>query len=572
MERRAQRRYTSSLAWPIADAARVPPGGHVVERDEQTTGATRSAASVGTINMLPHDEESIAQLIAPVAARIDAGSGSVQALIVTADGDVALAFARAAIGANDLRLVPATSEGRALRLLRAGGVRAIAGSPGVLTALMAQSALKLDSVRVVVLAWVEDVLAAEPAEVLETLMAEIPKDATRMLITAEMSPAIEEVAERYFRRAHRLAAPPVPEGLGPVVMSYVSVTDASRPGALRRILDELDPPSATIVARTERGAAEARHTLREMGYASDDPNITVRIGSSTPDVSLIVLYELPTTAEQLRAMVGAGTPRVIALARPRDLGRLGTLAGLAPTPLAAREPTERARRAEHAAREELRAEMKRGRPDRQIVALEPLLEEFDAIDIAAAAMRMLERARERAAVAASASIAAPSAQAPAFTRLFMTVGARDNVGPGDLVGMIASEGGITSAQIGKIDIRDNHSLVEVAAPVAEQVAGKISGASVKGRRIVARLERNRDERASRGAETRPRGRDDKPRGRDERPRGRDDRPGGGFDRARRPGGDREARPAGRPAPERRPRDGGGESRDVRGAAPSRRDE
>jgi ATP-dependent RNA helicase DeaD len=520
---------------------------------------------VGTINVLPPDEESIAQLIAPVVARVDQASGAVQAVIITADSDVALAFARSAMTAADVRLVPATSEGRALRLLRAGGVPAIAGPPAVIESLLRQSALKLDGVRIVVLAWVDDILAAEGAAALETLMAEIPKDATRTLVTAEISPAIEEVAERYFRRAHRLSAPPVPEGIAPVVMSYIGVTDASRPAALRRILDELDPPSAAIVARTERGGTEARNALRELGYTPGDPNISVTIGTPTADVSLIVLYELPTTAEQLRGMVGTGTPRVIALARPRDLARLGALAGLAPTPLAAKEPTERARRAEHAAREELRAEMRRGRPDRQIIALEPLLEEFDAIDIAGAAMRLLERARERAAVAAaSASASAPTAQAPAFTRLFMTVGARDNVGPGDLVGMIASEGGITSAQIGKIDIRDNHSLVEVAAPVAEQVAAKISGASVKGRRIVARLERNRDERASRGAEARPRGRDD-------RPRGREDRPGGGFDRGRRPAGDRDARPAGRPSSDRRPRDGDVEARPARGAAPPRRD-
>ena len=553
-----------------------------MERDEQTaTGATRSAVNVGTITTVPHDEESIAQLIGPILSRIDAASGVPQALIITADADVALAFARAAIAANDVRLLPATSEARAARLVRAGGVPAIAGSPAVLGALLRQSALKLDGVRIVVIAWADEMLAADGGDALETLMAEIPKDAARMLVTTAMSPAIEELAERYFRRAHRLSAPPVPEGLAPVVMSSVGVTDASRRGALRRVLDELDPPSASIVARTERGAADARHTLRELGYAPDDPNVSVTVGASKPDVSLILLYELPTTAEELRSVVGAGTPRVVAFARPRDLARLGALAGLAPTPLAAREPTERARRAEHAAREEVRAEMRRGRPDRQIVALEPLLEEFDAIDIAGAALRMLERARERAAVAAtSASVSTPSAQAPAFTRLFMTVGARDNIGPGDLVGMIASEGGITSAQIGKIDIRDNHSLVEVAAPVAEQVAAKISGASVKGRRIVARLERNRDERTARGGEAHPRGRDDRPprgrddrpRGRDDRPRGRDDRPGGGVDRARRPGGDRDARPAGRASVERGPREEGSESRDARGAAAPRRDE
>ena len=539
-----------------------------MERDDESAGTTKSAGTVGTIHTMAHDDEAVAQVLGPVLGRIDGASGTLQAVIVTPDAETALAFSRVAVASGDVRLLPATSEGRSLRLLRAGGVPVIAGPASVLVALLRQSALKLGGIRVVVLAWADEILAADQGEALETLLAEIPKEAARVLVTAAMSSSIEEVAERYFRRAHRLSAPPVPEGLAAVVMSYVSVTDVSRRAALRRILDEIDPPSVAIIARTESGASEARQTLRELGYPTNDPNIAVISGAPNPDVSLIVLYELPTTADALRAMVGTGSPRVVALARPRDLTRLGALAGLAPTPLPSREATDRALRAENAAREELRAEMRRGRPDRQIVALEPLLDEFDGIEIAGAALRMMERARERAAVAAaSAAVSAPSAQAPAFTRLFMTVGSRDNVGPGDLVGMIASEGGITSAQIGKIDIRDNHSLVEVAAPVAEQVAAKISGSAVKGRRIVARLERNRDERAARGEG------DAKPRGREDRPRGREDRPRGGFDRPRpRPGGDRDGPPRGRGPSDRGPRDSGSEGRASRGAAPPRRSE
>jgi ATP-dependent RNA helicase DeaD len=533
----------------------------VAERDEQDAASvTKSPGSVGTINTLPHDDETVAQLIGPVLGRIDRASAALQALIVTADAETALAFSRAAMAAGDTRLLPATSEGRALRLLRTGGIPAIAGPATTLVALQRQSALKLDGIRVVVLAWADEIVAADQSAALETLLAEIPKDAARTLVTAAMSPAIEELAERYFRRAHRLSGAPVPEGLAPVVMSYVSVTETSRRAALRRVLDELDPPSVAIVARTDAGAGEARETLRELGYPTNDPNIAVVTGAANPDVSLIVLYEPPTSAEQLRSFVGAGSPRVVALARPRDVARLAALAGLAPTPLPSREATDRAERAEHALRDELRAEMRRGRPDRQIVALEPLLDEFDGIEIAGAALRMMERARERAAVAAaSAAASAPTQQAPAFTRVFMTVGTRDNIGPGDLVGMIASEGGITSAQIGKIDIRENHSLVEIAAPVAEKVAAKISGSAVKGRRIVARLERNRDERAARDAGG----------GRG----GRDERPRGGFDRPRpRPGSDREGRSPGRGPSDRGSRDAGSEGRAPRGAAPPRRGE
>jgi ATP-dependent RNA helicase DeaD len=542
----------------------------VMERDEQPAAVSKSPASVGTINTLPHDDDAVAQVIGPVLHRIDPAAATTQALIITADADVALDCSRAATAAGH-RIVPATSEGRTRRLLRLGAVPALAAPPGVLVSLMRDATLKLGDVRVILLAWADEILEAGEGDALDTLMAELPKEVARVLVTNTLSPAVEALAERYFRRAHRLSAPPVPEGLAPVTMSYVPVSDATRSGALRRVLDELDPPSVSIIVRTERAASEARIALRELGYPEGDPNIAITTGSASADVSLIVLYEMPASAEHLRSTVGAGTPRIVALARPRDLARLGALAGAMPTPLPPREATERARRAEAAMRDELRAELQRGAPDRQIVALEPLLDEFDGIAIAGAALRLLERARQRRPeVHAAPSPGAKATANAAFVRLFMTVGSRDNVGPGDLVGMITAEGGITSAEIGKIDIRDNHSLVEVAATVAEKVAAKISGSAVKGRRVVARLERNRDERAARGGE-RPRERSDAPRGgRGDRPRtGERDRPRTGERDRPRPGfgGDRGPQRG----PSRPSRDEGSEGRAPRGAAPPRRD-
>ena len=507
----------------------------MAEREQVLSVGTKSPATAGVIMTMPRDDDAVAQILGPSLQRIDPEARTLQTVIVTADADDALAFARAALAAGGAGVLPATSEARTLRLLRRGAAVAVAGPPSILVALMRQSALKLEGVRTVVIAWVDAMLAAEEAEALETFLAELPKDASRTLVATDLTPQVEELAERYLRRAHRLTPPPVPVGLAPVAMSYLTVTPQSRVAGIRRVLDELDPPSVAIHVRTDASAAEAHAALRELGYPMTDPNISVVMGAAPSDVSLIVLYDVPQTAEQLRAVVGTGTPRIVAFARPRDLPRLGALAGLAPTPLPSREATDRAQRLQEAARDELRAEMRRGIPDRQIVALEPLLDEFDGIEIAGAALRLLERARERAAVAAAAIMtSAPSAQPPAFTRLFMTVGTRDNIGPGDLVGMITAEAGITSAQIGKIDIRDNHSLVEIAAPVAEQVAAKVSGSAVKGRRIVARLERTRDERLSRESGDR---------GARRPQRGPADRGGRGA------GGD--ARPPRRPTPPRR---------------------
>jgi 23S rRNA pseudouridine2605 synthase len=83
-------------------------------------------------------------------------------------------------------------------------------------------------------------------------------------------------------------------------------------------------------------------------------------------------------------------------------------------------------------------------------------------------------------------------------------------------------------------VRDTHSIVEVAASVAELVVEKITGASVRGRRVQARLDAPRGERPERSGPP-ARGGSDRP-ARSGPPRG---------DRPSRPFGDRPARPADR---------------------------
>jgi ATP-dependent RNA helicase DeaD len=73
-----------------------------------------------------------------------------------------------------------------------------------------------------------------------------------------------------------------------------------------------------------------------------------------------------------------------------------------------------------------------------------------------------------------------------MTRLFVTVGERDNVRPADLVGAIANQPGLSSASVGKIDIRQSHTIVEVASDSAESVISRLSGTTIRGRRVVAR--------------------------------------------------------------------------------------
>ena len=179
----------------------------------------------------------------------------------------------------------------------------------------------------------------------------------------------------------------------------------------------------------------------------------------------------------------------------------------------------------------------------QMLLLEPLLDDFDALEVAAALAALLRSKRATqpaqrnepqtgAPVMQAASPAPPqqTASAPAadpgpapatWARLYVGVGERDGARPGDLVGAIAGEADIAGSQVGKIDIRDTFSIVEVQANVAAKVIGAVNGTTIKGRSVRVDYDRGGDR--TRKAMRTPRRRESgRPASRPPNPRGRDD--------------------------------------------------
>src|SRR5207247_10003629 len=162
--------------------------------------------------------------------------------------------------------------------------------------------------------------------------------------------------------------------------------------------------------------------------------------------------------------------RVVALVTPRQIPALRRLAGGTVTPLSLPDAAVRARGREESLRDELREALAAGQFARELITLEPLLGDYDGVEVAAAALKLLEAER------AKATSAPGTAKTPAaVTRLYLNVGSMDNVRPGDLVGAIANEAGISRDEMGKVDVRERHSTVEVATPVANSVVSKLTG-------------------------------------------------------------------------------------------------
>jgi ATP-dependent RNA helicase DeaD len=528
----------------------------------------RATAQVGRgqnlVYTLPHTTESIVEFLTPALARIDPSAGATQLVVVTRDAETALTISETILrvsGPAGIEVVPVTGASRASRILKTRPVLALSGSAQELAALVRASLLKVDSVKTVVLAWADDILddAPEAVAALEALLGELA-EASRVIVVRKSTPTIENLVERYARRARRVGlaeteAPQMPENYDLPIIKHITVGPTARSAALRRLLDDLDPPSTIIVARDPAALEAARQTIRTLGYHEDDRTIRVTQNDFRSPAHAVIFYQPPVTPAELQRVAQAKPVEVVVLARPTEIPWLRELAGGRLAPLNLSGPERRAHDREESVRQELRAVLGRGVQAREIIALEPLLEQFDAAELAAAALQLLER--ERAQRRAAAENAPPAARPRAtdadrsssatggMTRLFMTVGTRDGVKVGDLMGAIAGEGGIPGDHVGKIDLRESHALVEVAEADAAAVIARVNGAMIRGRRVVVRGERDKEER-ERAAGPRP------------------DRPDrGARDRGAR---DRGAPPRGRPGA---PRRGGPPDRSSRGGPPRR---
>jgi ATP-dependent RNA helicase DeaD len=70
-----------------------------------------------------------------------------------------------------------------------------------------------------------------------------------------------------------------------------------------------------------------------------------------------------------------------------------------------------------------------------------------------------------------------------FDTFRIEVGAAHGIRPGNIVGAIANEAGIDGSHIGKVDIRDDHSLVGLPEGMPEDIFNKLQKVRVAGREL-----------------------------------------------------------------------------------------
>ena len=128
--------------------------------------------------------------------------------------------------------------------------------------------------------------------------------------------------------------------------------------------------------------------------------------------------------------------------------------------------------------------------------VETLTDEYDVMDVAAAAVKLLHESSAGAAEDEAESgrptgrpTTGPDRKrqlAGPTTRLFIGLGRAAGVRPQDLVGAITGESSLSGKQIGAIEITDRFSLVEIPEQAAEEVIRALRSTMIKGRKAQVR--------------------------------------------------------------------------------------
>jgi ATP-dependent RNA helicase DeaD len=448
------------------------------------------------------------------------------------------------LGVQVLPIYGGASMGTQIRSLRRG-VDVVVATPGRALDHIRRETLHLDAIKVMILDEADEMLDMGFAEDLDAILAATPKKKQTALFSATLPPNIARIARTHLHDPVTIRldqAVVATDATAKVRQLAYIVPRAHKIAALGRILDVEHPISAIVFCRTRNEVDELSETLTARGYRaaalhgglSQDQRDTVMRkfrtrktdlliatdvaarGLDVQHVSHVVNYDVPVAAEAYVHRIGrtgragrSGT--AITLAEPREQHLLRNIERvtrqrltIAPVPTVA---DLQARRGD-VMRASLRETILAGELDafRRIVA--PLAEEFDVLDVAAAALKHADprpgsveeeipvvRARpephERPQRRPEGRPTGKSQRGPAPHMTPIEIGGGWNVRltPGDLVGAMANEVGIDPRAIGAIRIDERYSFVEVASDVVDEVIAKLQRVYIKGKRLPVRRQR-----------------------------------------------------------------------------------
>jgi ATP-dependent RNA helicase DeaD len=447
---------------------------------------------------------------------------AVQAIVLTPTRELAIQVSgelRKIAKYKRVRTLPiygGQSIGHQIRALKQG-VQVVIGTPGRVLDHLRRKTLRLDQVSMLVLDEADEMLDMGFQEDIEAIIKETPKERQTLLFSATMPQEILRLARKYMDNPETVSISRKEVTAPTIEQVYYKVFERSKLESLCRILDSEEIELGIVFCRTKRGVDELTEALQERGYLASglhgdlsqaqrdkvmqsfrDSTIELLVatdvaarGIDVGNVSHVVNYDIPQDPESYVHRIGrtgrAGRKGIaMTLVTPREMKQLRTIEKISKTTLESRNvPSfeEVMERQQSIWKEQLISLVESDddmTPFLEVVA--QLKEQYPLEKVTAAALSL--------AFAPSVSSGeeelydfGDTGASKGMVRFFMNIGRTLDVRPPDLVKEISELVGVSGKAIGRIDIFDNFTFIEVTQDIAPFVYEALRHSRIKGKRV-----------------------------------------------------------------------------------------
>ncbi len=481
----------------------------------------------------------------PLLASIDPRRG-VQALVLTPTRELAVQVAEAistfAAQLPAISVVPIYGGASFLpqRAALRAGAQVVVGTPGRIIDHLERGTLDLSGLKFLVLDEADEMLRMGFAEDVDRILTDAPGQRQTALFSATMPPAIRSIARKHLSNPIDIAVSRQSSTVDAVRQTYAIVPFREKVDALTRILQVSDGDATIVFVRTKDACDQVGADLLARGVSAAamngdvpqkereriierlrDGRLDVLVatdvaarGLDVERVDLVVNFDAPGEPEAYVHRIGrtgrAGrTGNALTFFTPREIGRLRAIERATRNTLEQITPPTAADVAAHKATRVLQNAVERlGAGSlaqyRQAVATFLAEQDLTAGELAATLLalaagddgKQVEQRPSQASFAAERDDRHPARSAerggrrrdPIGPRYRVAVGHTHGVRPGGIVGAITAEGGLNGKDLGRIDIYDTFSTVEIAGSLSPAVVGRISAAKVSGQSLRMELD------------------------------------------------------------------------------------
>ncbi len=461
----------------------------------------------------------------PLLERIDPKDKHVQAIVLCPTRELAIQVAdelrRLAKFMHGIKVIPIYGGQDIVKQIRSlkSGVQVIIGTPGRVMDHMRRKTVKFDHVSMAVLDEADEMLNMGFREDIETILEAVPKERQTVLFSATMPQPIMDIAAQYQKDAQLIRVVRKELTVKNIEQYYFEVRPKSKEEVLSRLLDIYNPHLSIVFCNTKKQVDELVTGLQGRGYFAEGlhgdmkqqqrdrvmngfrngrtdilvaTDVAAR-GIDVDDVDVVFNYDLPQDEEYYVHRIGrtgrAGkTGLAFSFVVGREVYKLKEIQRYCKTKIIAK-PIPSLNDVASTKADMIFKNLGEMITQEDLSSYVSMIEnrvneeDYTAMDIAAAFLKMAMRDGTDVDSAMEEDEFGDTGAEEGMVRLFINVGRQQKARPGDILGAIAGETGISGRLIGSIDMYDKYTFVEVPREYARDVLRAMDHVKIKGKSI-----------------------------------------------------------------------------------------